>query len=59
MQEKKLGFDPWVRKIPLEDEESKDCAYFLTFVFSMSVKISIMEKIFLRQLHILAVYSRD
>lgn len=43
----------------MSSEESKDCAYFLTFVFSMSVKISIMEKIFLRQLHILAVYSRD
>ena len=28
----------------MSSEESKDCAYFLTFVFSVSVKISIMEK---------------
>ena len=42
----------------MSSEESKDYADFLTFVFSIFVKISIMEKLFLRQLHLLAVYSR-
>lgn len=42
----------------MSSKESRDCACFLTFLFSMPIRVHIMGKKSLKQLYILVVYPR-